>query len=119
MRLSAIRIPCSDLGESAQFYEHSIGLKKAFGSIDEGFVGFQLENAQVLIEQQEHGEFECGRYLGFSVEVEDIFGFHTLCKKRGVTFTGPPEKQIWGGLMTHIEDCSGNTFSVVQRAPAQ
>lgn len=115
MKVDTIRIPCLDLTESSEFYERSIGLKKSFGSPDEGYVGFQLENAQLLLEPQESGEFECGRYLGFSVAVEDIFVFYRECRERSVTFTGPPEKQDWGGVMTHIRDCSDNSFSVVQQ----
>ena len=114
MRINAIRIPCLDLTESAAFYERLIGLERTFGGVEEGYVGFQLENAQLLLETQEHGEFECGRYLGFSVEVEDIFQFHSELQRRGVAFTSAPKQQDWGGIMTHIKDCSGNTFSVVQ-----
>lgn len=114
MRINTIRIPCLDLTESAAFYETSIGLERTFGGTEEGYVGFQLENAQLLLEPQERVEFECGRYLGFSVEVEDIFLFHGECQRRGVSFTTAPEAQDWGGFMTHIKDCSGNTFSVVQ-----
>ncbi len=114
MKINTIRIPCRDLQESSDFYQKSVGLTKVFGGIEDGFVGFQLENAQLLLELQEPGEFECGRYLGFSVEVDDIFVFHTDGEKRGVTFTNAPEKQAWGGVMTHVQDCAGNNFSVVQ-----
>ena len=114
MRICAVRIPCHDLEECSLFYETAIGLTKAFGGIEQGYVGFQLENSQLLVEPQEQGEFECGRYLGFSVEVEDIYLFYSECQKRGVTFTGPPEAQHWGGVMTHAKDCNGNTFSVIQ-----
>jgi len=114
MRISVVRIPCRDLTESAEFYEKLVGLERAFGSSDDGYIAFQLENVQFLLELQEPGEFECGRYLGFSVTVPDIFAFHQECSERGVEFTGPPEKQAWGGVMTHIRDCDGNTFSLVQ-----
>jgi len=30
-------------------------------------------------------------------------------------FTTSPQNRHWGAIMTHIKDCSGNTFSVVQR----
>ena len=114
MRVNVIRIPCRALADSAEYYEKQIGLDRAYGSPDDGFIGFQLENAQLLLEPQEPGEFECGRYLGFSVAVEDIFKFHNECRERGVEFTTPPQEQAWGGVMTHIRDCDGNSFSVVQ-----
>lgn len=115
MKISVIRIPCKELSESSAFYEKLVGLEWAFGSADDGYIGFHLENAQLLLELQEIGEFECGRYLGFSVAVGDIVAFHQECSSRGIEFTGPPEQQAWGGIMTHIRDCNGNTFSVVQR----
>ena len=114
MRLNTIRIPVKDLAESERFYADAIGLPKLFGSPGEGFVGLRLENATVLLELEAAGEFECGRYLGFSIEVDDIVQFYEQCRARGVTFTGPPAAQTWGGSMTHIEDCNANTFSIVE-----
>ena len=116
MRVNVIRIPCKDLNQSTNFYQQSVGLQRAFGSPSDGYVGFQLENAQLLLETQEPGEFACGRYLGFSLEVEDLTGFYHECSKRGVLFTNAPKKQDWGGVMTHLKDCDGNTFSVVQQS---
>jgi len=55
------------------------------------------------------------RYLGFSIEVPDIMRFYAERTARGVNFTSPPQKQPWGGTMTHIADCDRNTFSIVQR----
>ncbi len=85
-----------------------------FGSPEEGFIGYQLENVQVLLEVEENGEFEAGRFLGFSLEVKDIRSSYETLTARDVEFTGPPEKQFWGGLMTHIVDCNKNNFSIVQ-----
>ena len=114
MRLNTIRIPCLHLDEAEKYYSILLDLEKAFGSVQERFIGFILENVTILLEPVEEGEFEAGRYLGFSLETEDIESFHNTMKHRGVKFTGIPEKQGWGGLMTHIEDCSGNVFSIVQ-----
>ena len=114
MKLSTIRIPSMNLKIASDFYEHSLGLSKSFGSPDEGFVGFELENALLLLEPEEPGEFECGRYMRFSVSVADIEIFFENCLKRGVIFSGVPEVQKWGGIMAHLQDCDGNTFSVVQ-----
>ena len=55
-----------------------------------------------------------GRFLGFSLEVKDMDNFYQKSIELGIIFTGPPEEQVWGGIMTHVIDCSGNTFSVVQ-----
>ena len=55
-----------------------------------------------------------GRFLGFSLEVKDIDNFFQKSIELGIIFTCPPEEQVWGGIMTHVIDCSGNKFSVVQ-----
>ncbi|UAB71467.1 VOC family protein [Vibrio sp. SCSIO 43132] len=114
MKILMMRIPCKNLKEAEAFYSEKLGWQKIFGSEPEGYIGYQLDNVQVLLEPEEIGEFECGRYLGFSLEVEDINHYYEETKKKGVTFIGSPEKQDWGGIMTHIEDCSKNSFSIVQ-----
>ena len=55
-----------------------------------------------------------GRFLGFSLEVKDMDNLYQKSIELGIIFTGPPEEQVWGGIMTHVIVCSGNTFSVVQ-----
>ncbi len=114
MKMHMMRVPCIDLTESEQFYSQKLGLDKIFGTADDGFIGYQLDNIQLLLEIEEKGEFECGTFLGFSLEVDNIDIFYATAQKQGVHFTGPPEKQSWGGLMAHIIDSSKNTFSVVQ-----
>lgn len=66
------------------------------------------------LELEETGEFECGRFLGFSLEVENLDRFYEASIGKGIVFTGTPEKQCWGGYMTHEIDSSQNTFSIVQ-----
>lgn len=114
MKINSLRIPCLDLKLSEQFYSKLLGFKKVFGSVSDGFVGYQLDNVQILLELEEKGEFECGRFLGFSIEVEDISTFYSTLYSKGVQFTGPPEPQFWGAMMTHIVDINGNSFSIVQ-----
>jgi catechol 2,3-dioxygenase-like lactoylglutathione lyase family enzyme len=113
MRLHTVRIPCADLDQSAAFYAKLLEQDASFGSSPLGYIGFRLENFTLLLEHVEPGEFECGRYLGFSLEVADLAGFHARLA-RDIAFTGPPEQQVWGGVMTHVTDVSGNTLSIVQ-----
>lgn len=114
MKISAIRIPCEDLEQAQDFYADVVGWKKLFGSSRDGYIGFELGEAIVLLEPAEPGEFETGRYLGFSVAVSNIATFYAEAQARGLVFTGPPAAQTWGGLMTHAQDPSGNTFSIVE-----
>lgn len=114
--MGMMRIPCKDLEKSELFYSGLLGLNKSFGGFSEGYIGYALENIDILIELEEPAEFESGRFLGFSLYVVDINTTYNEFIERGVEFTGPPSKQTWGGLMTHIVDVSGNSFSLVQLA---
>ncbi len=114
IQLAAIRIPCKDLVEAEAYYAKVFETGKDFGSENEGYVGYRLDNVTVLLEPEEPGEFECGRYLGFSLSVSDLEYFYECAKSRGVNFTASPERQPWGGVMTHIIDSSGNTFSIIE-----
>ena len=112
MRIHTIRIPCTDMQDAETFYSKLLGCQKAFGDVTQGYIGFAVENVSILLEPVEAGEFEAGRYLGFSFEVPDIHGFYEQLKGE-VKFTGPPETQPWGGIMTHVTDSSGNVLSIV------
>ncbi|KZN65037.1 VOC family protein [Pseudoalteromonas luteoviolacea] len=114
MKLNAIRIPCTNLGESVEFYQHQLGLKWAFGDVADAVIGFKLGEIDLILEPEEKGEFAASRYLGFSVEVTNIDVFYQQKKALGVCFTGMPEIQPWGAKMTHIIDPSGNSFSVIE-----
>ena len=113
MRIHTIRIPCTDMNDSESFYSMLLGQEKSFGDTSHRYIGFVLENVSVLLEPIEVGEFEAGRYLGFSLEVPDI---HEIYDKLSgmANFTGPPESQPWGGMMTHVSDSSGNILSIVE-----
>ncbi len=113
MRIHTIRIPCVNMNDAEAFYSQLFGSGKTFGDTDQGFIGFVLENVSVLLEPTEAGEFEAGRYLGFSLEVPNILEFYESLKAQ-VQFTGPPENQPWGGIMTHVTDNSGNILSIVE-----
>jgi predicted enzyme related to lactoylglutathione lyase len=113
MRINAIRIPSLDMNRSELFYSRLFDCDKAFGDTNQGFLGFVLENVNVLLEPAETGEFEAGGYLGFSLEVPDIMAFYENLRDE-VAFSHPPEKQTWGGIMTHVTDSSGNVLSIVE-----
>lgn len=104
------------MNHSETFYSLLFECGKTFGDPDQGYVGFVLENVSVLLEHTEAGEFEAGRYLGFSLEVPNIMKFYEKLKGE-VSFTGPPENQPWGGIMTHVTDNSGNILSIVEIRP--
>ncbi len=62
-------------GRNVVFYAKPLGLSKLFGSDLEGFIGYKLDNVQVIIEPEEKGEFESARYIGFSIELANLNQF--------------------------------------------
>ncbi|MCB1691257.1 MAG: VOC family protein [Pseudomonadales bacterium] len=119
MRVNTLRIPVRDLVGSQDFYREALGREPAFGNAEEEYVGFFLDNVTVLLEAQEPGGFEAGRYLGFSLEVPDVRAFYDDAVARDIPFAHPPEIQPWGGIMTHVIDPDGNVFSVIQMEETQ
>jgi catechol 2,3-dioxygenase-like lactoylglutathione lyase family enzyme len=114
MRVNTLRIPCRNWDAAERFYSLLLGVGPAFGARSDGYLGFAIENVNILLESEEPAEVPCGRYLGFSLEVPDIEAFHTSMTEQGVRFLAPPERQFWGGIMAHVEDPDGNSLSIVQ-----
>ena len=114
MKLDTLRIPVTSLASAVTTYSTVFDMTPTFGSVDEGFVGYRLSNVTVLLELAEKGEFEAGRYLGFSLEVDNLQPTFELLSEKGITFVHPPQRQDWGGLMTHVVDDCGNSFSLVE-----
>ncbi len=54
-----------------------------------------------------------GRFVGASIEVDDIDKAYLELAGRGVAFEGPPEKQFWGGTLAHFKDRAGNILTLV------
>ncbi|AOT08379.1 hypothetical protein [Pseudoalteromonas luteoviolacea] len=67
--------------DAETFYVDKLGLITAFSSLSEGYIGVQLQNAQLILELEDEREYECGRYLEFSIAVEDINTFYQLRSK--------------------------------------
>jgi len=114
MRLSAMRVPVTDMVESGEFYTILLGKAPEGGDADAGFMVWHLENGDFIIEPEEPGEFEAGRFLGLSIGVDDIAGFYRQALDRDIEFAGEPEVQDWGGTLAHVEDPDGNFLSIVE-----
>jgi len=54
------------------------------------------------------------RHTGIVLDTDDIHEFHRRLSSKGVRFTLPPEKQVWGGMQADFEDFDGNKLEVVQ-----
>ncbi len=57
-----------------------------------------------------------GHFVGLSVTVRDIEQAYRDLSSKGVRFDAPPERQSWGGVLTHFFDPNGNMWSMVEEA---
>jgi len=116
MKISAVRVFVSDIEAARRFYGTTLGLRQLW---DHGIaVGYDV-GATLIVEapspdEDEGGEENSvGRFVGCSLAVPDIEGTYRELSAKGVEFLHPPEKQPWGGTLTHFKDPSGNVLTLL------
>ena len=71
-----------------------------------------------ILEQFDSNEAEAqellGRFVGVSFAVSDIAETYRKLQWKGVEFRYSPERQFWGGLMSHFLDPDGNILTLLQ-----
>lgn len=117
MELYAVRIFVRRWPEACAFYRDSLRLAERVRNEEIGWAEYDLGGPCLGIERVAPGDAEgealVGRFLGVSLRVADIAAaYETLCA-RGVPFTGPPERQPWGGSLAHFTDPDGNTLTLL------
>lgn len=117
MKLYAIRIFVSNWDSACQFYEKILNLPLKFKDSDLGWAEFDVGGPSLGIERvnenDEEGRSLVGRFMGISLQVENIDSSYTELSTKGVQFIGTPEKQSWGGALAHFKDPSGNILTLV------
>lgn len=119
MKLAAARIFVKNLDEAAAFYEHVLELRVGARAPEFGYVVFEAETCDLVIEQvppeaPSEEQALVGRFTGLSFNVADIKALHQALTQRGVRFTGQPEQQRWGGILATLQDPAGNELQLVQ-----
>ena len=64
-------------------------------------------------EDDVEGRSLVGRFLGISLQIENIITTHEALQGKGVEFTAEPEKQSWGGTVAHFKDPEGNILTLL------
>src|SRR5690348_2553986 len=98
----------TDMDRAVAFYRDTLGLTLKFSSphwseFDTGETTLALHPAS---EKNPPGAVE----LGF--EVPDLAKFHQELSAKGVTFSMPPRKQDFGGMLAQFVDSEGGQVSV-------
>ena len=114
MRITYVRVFVIDLAAAKKFYAQILGLEILW-EYENKAIGFDL-GPELIVEdvssEEDREERDlAGRFVGCSIEVEDIQATYSQLVAKDVHFTTPPEKQEWGGTLAHFEDPAGNVWT--------
>ncbi|OMH39152.1 VOC family protein [Motiliproteus sp. MSK22-1] len=121
MRLYAVRILVDDWLSACDFYENKLGLVLEFKDESFGWAEFDVGGAKFGIERVDSDASNedkslVGRFVGVSLQVDDVQVTYEQLIAKGVEFTATPEKQPWGGVLAHLKDTSGNVITLMSES---
>lgn len=118
MKLYGLRIFVDDYQAARHFYLETLGLTLAWEMAEHGALGVSLDGPQFIIEAVDADSSAedrslVGRFLGVSLQVDNIQETYADLLAKGVAFTAPPEQQFWGGSLAHFKDPAGNVLTLL------
>jgi len=118
-RLYAVRIFSADWQSAIHFYRETLGLTERFSDAEMGWAEFDVGGPSLAIERVQDDDPEhqslVGRFVGVSLEVDDIEETYLHLLGQGVEFTAAPARQPWGGVLAHFKDPDGNLLTLLGR----
>lgn len=123
MNLNTARVFVRDIGRARRFYAETLGLQVHAEGLAQGYCVFNAGNCELVVEAvpadaPASDQALVGRFTGLSFLVPSVHVAHQDLTRRGVEFTGAPERQFWGGTLATFRDPDGNQFQIVHRGPA-
>jgi catechol 2,3-dioxygenase-like lactoylglutathione lyase family enzyme len=116
-RLFAVRVFVTDWERALRFYTETLGMPLAFRSDETGWAQLATGAGQLSLERVEPSDGDgmalVGRFIGVSLQVQNLHGTYKTLLERGVEFDGPPEEQPWGGVLAHLRDPDGNVLTLL------
>lgn len=119
MDLNTARVFVRDIEAARYFYSRGLGLQIKVDGSEYGYCVFKAGSTELVVERvaedaPEEERILVGRFTGLSFTVQDVEASYRELVGRGVHFTGPPERQFWGGTLATLQDPSGNELQIVQ-----
>lgn len=105
------------------FYAGLLGLPIKADGESYGYCVFDAGSTTLVVEKvsddapQEDRDL-VGRFTGLSFEVRSAQATYEDLRSRGVTFSGVPEKQFWGGTLATLQDPFGNALQIYEQPRA-
>jgi predicted enzyme related to lactoylglutathione lyase len=123
MNLNTVRVFVRDLDSAKRFYGEALGLQTSADGSGHGYCVFQAGAAALVVEAVPGDAAPAdqdlvGRFTGLSFEVPSAAAAYRDLRSRGVTFTGEPEKQFWGGTLATFKDPAGNELQICEQPRA-
>ena len=116
-KLHLVRIFVSDWQRAVAFYTETLGMTASFCDDEMGWAQLDTGGSQLAIERLAPDDPEAadlvGRFVGVSLEVEDIDATYERLVGRGVDFVEAPQRQPWGGVLAHFRDPDGNVLTLL------
>ena len=117
MKLYAVRVFVHDWERAFDFYANVLGLPVKFNEPALGWAEFDIGGPSLGLERVQEGDEKAstlvGRFVGMSLQVDDIDSVYEELKEKGVEFAEPPTKQDWGGTLAQLKDPEGNTITLL------
>lgn len=116
MKVYGVRIFVDDIAAATKFYGETMGLRTTWSMPELKAAGFSLENVDLIVEEVDPTAADAkhvGRYVGISIQVDDIEATYRDLTAKGVPFDMPPEMQVWGGRLAHFRDPAGNVLTLL------
>lgn len=123
MNLNTARVFVRDIARAREFYGHKLGLRVSAENLARGYCVFNAGNCELVVESvapdaPPQDQALVGRFTGLSFLVPSVHVAHQDLVARGVQFSGPPERQFWGGTLATLRDPDGNELQIVHRGGA-
>ena len=123
MELNTARVFVTDLAKARSFYETTLALPLKIDGESYGFCVFRPGGMDLVIESvpadaPDDDRILVGRFTGLSFTVPDIHSKYAELLAKGVSFSGEPELQAWGGTLATFVDPAGNGLQLVQSRAA-
>ncbi|MBX9693362.1 MAG: VOC family protein [Cyanobacteria bacterium] len=119
MKIGFVRVFVSDFEKSLEFYTEKLGMELDYTDHSNWAQFVSGNDVSLAIEkcasdQVEQGSRLVGRFVGVTLMVDDITEQFERLTKKGVKFSGKPEKQHFGGTLAHFHDLDGNILTMME-----
>jgi lactoylglutathione lyase len=114
--IEAVRVFTTKLAEARRFYKDTLALPEILAT--DAIAMFDTGQAKLIIEYVDPNDPEAAdlvaRFTAFSFTVTSMERTLSNLRNHSIEWLGLPERQAWGGLLSHFKDPDGNILTLVE-----